>query len=146
MSRVRRTRSGGYRLRIPANERDLLRSLPGQLRDLLETDDPALERLFPPAYPDDADRDREYQDMARADLIDGRRSALEIMESTIDADEVDVDELDAWMRSLNDLRIVLGTRMGVTEETTDHPEREAFALYLYLGWLLEQVVAALGDG
>lgn len=142
MSRIRRTR-GGYRLRLPASERELLRALPAQLRDLLETGDPALERLFPPAYPDDPERDREYRDLARADLIDGRRSALDIVEETIDADHLDEEQLEAWMRSLNDLRLVLGTRLGITEETADHAEKEPFALYLYLGWLLEQIVEAL---
>ena len=47
--RIRRTRKGTFALNIPREERDALRSLPGQLRDLLATDDPALERLFPPA-------------------------------------------------------------------------------------------------
>ena len=47
--RVRRTRRGDFQLRIPAQEREVLRGLPGQLRALLGTDDPALERLFPPA-------------------------------------------------------------------------------------------------
>src|SRR5205823_1081916 len=50
--RVVRTRKGDFELRLPAGERDILRSLPGQLRELLTTDDPALERLFPPAYKD----------------------------------------------------------------------------------------------
>ena len=43
--RVQRDRKGGYRLKLPQEERELLRSLPDQMRDVLQTDDPALRRL-----------------------------------------------------------------------------------------------------
>ena len=55
--RIERTRTGDIRLRLPRDERALLRSLPAQLRRLLveAPDDPSLERLFPPAYDDAED-------------------------------------------------------------------------------------------
>ena len=61
--RISRTRHGTYALRLPGPERDLLASLVDQLRELLEvtTDDPSVRRLFPTAYHDDPERDREYQ-------------------------------------------------------------------------------------
>jgi hypothetical protein len=71
------------------------------------------------------------------------------MEATIDAERLDEEQLSAWLASLNGLRLVLGTRLDVTEDMYEQgpPERHgrspAFALYLYLGWLEEQVVAAL---
>ena len=46
-SRIQRDRKGGYRLRLPAEERELLGSLPSQFRAVLQTDDPSLRRLFP---------------------------------------------------------------------------------------------------
>ena len=150
--RVRRTRRGDFQLRIPAQEREVLRGLPGQLRALLGTDDPALERLFPPAYPDDPDRDAEYAEMVRADLLAGRLSSLQVMEATLEATRLDEEQLTAWLGALNDLRLVLGTRLDVTEELYDAPIAEddpnapAHTLYLYLGWLQEQVVEALAAG
>jgi hypothetical protein len=150
--RVTRTRRGAYRLRLPSGERDLLRTLPGQLRDLLGTDDPALERLFPPAYPDDAVRQAEYEGMVRDELAAGRRSALDVMEATIDAERLDEEQVLAWLGALNDLRLVLGTRLDVTEETygrpvpRDDPSAAQLALYHYLSWLEEQVVEALAAG
>lgn len=150
--RVRRTRRGDFQLRLPAGERELLRTLPGQLRELLATDDPALERLFPPAYPDDPERDREYRGLVRDDLVAGRLGSLEVMERTIDASRVDEDELVAWLGALNDLRLVFGTRLDVSEDLSgraispEDPRAPAFAAYVYLGWLQEQVVEALAAG
>ena len=53
--RIERTRKGELRLRLPAAERDALRSVPDQLRTLLtqQPEDPSLYRLFPAAYGDD---------------------------------------------------------------------------------------------
>lgn len=149
--RVSRARDGTFRLRLSPEERDLLRSLPGQLRALLDADDPALERLFPPAYPDDPELETEYAGLVRDDLRKQRATSLEVMESTLDADRLDEEELAAWLGALNDLRLVLGTRLGVTEEMYEQgfpeedPEAPRYALYQYLGWLEEQVVAALAE-
>src|SRR5438270_13950356 len=91
--RIRRTRRGRYQIRLPAEERDLLRPLPGQLKELLEEDDPSLRRLFPPAYLDDPERDAEYQRLMRADLLERHRAALDVMTDTIDADELVEEQL-----------------------------------------------------
>ena len=47
-ARIERTRRGDYRLRLPRGEREALRPLPGQFRELLTSEDPSLVRLFPP--------------------------------------------------------------------------------------------------
>jgi hypothetical protein len=139
-------------LRLPQQERELLRSLPGQLRELLGTDDPALRRLYPPAYEDQPDQQREYDRLVRGDLTRERVEALEVVERTIDAPRLTEEELMAWLGALNDLRLVLGTRLEVTEEMyevglpEDDPRATAFGLYAYLGWLQEQVVEALAQG
>ncbi len=151
-AKVRRLRSGRYKVDLDSWERDLLRTLPGQLRELLDTDDPALERLFPPAYLDDDERNDEYQRLMRSDLLGGRTRALDVLEATIDATEVDEDQLVAWMGVLNDLRLVLGTRLDVSEDLDlaamelDPDHGPAYALYGYLGYLQEWVVRALQSG
>lgn len=150
--RVKRTRRGDFQVRLPANERDLLRELPVQLRQLLASDDPVLERLFPPAYLQDAERAAEYRRLMRDDLVASHESALRVMEATIDAERLDEEQLGAWLSALNDLRLVLGTRLDVSEELSefdadpDDPRAPALALYGYLGWLQEQVVEALAAG
>jgi hypothetical protein len=133
-------------------ERELLRSLPQQLRELLEANDPAVGRLFPPAYGEDDPRSAEYDALMRGDLLAERLRALEVMESTLDAPRLDQEQVTAWLSALNDIRLVLGTTLDVTEETYERdvdemsasdPGAQAHALFLYLGWLEEQVVEAL---
>jgi hypothetical protein len=148
---IRPSGDGRYRVRLESWERDVLRTLPAQLRDQLDTDDPALERLFPPAYlgADDAERNDEYRRLVRSDLLASHQGALDILEETVDASELDEAQLAAWMGALNDLRLVLGTRLDVSEDMDDEPFDEddprahGFALYRYLSELQWMVVEAL---
>jgi hypothetical protein len=151
-SGIQRTRRGDFRVRLSRAERDLLRSLPGQLRELLGTDDASLRRLFPPAYADDPQREAEFRGLVRDELLAEKRAALRVVEATADADRLTEEQVTAWLAALNDLRLVLGTRLDVTEEMYEEglPDRDpgaaSFAVYGYLGWLEEQVVAALASG
>jgi hypothetical protein len=137
-------RSGRFQLRLSGDERDLLRSLPDQLKDLLEENDPSLRRLFPPAYENDPERDAEYQRLMREDLVERRRLALDTMARTVDAPDLSEEELTGWLGALNDFRLVLGTQLDVTEDDPliDTPEH---ALYHYLTYLEDSVVSALAD-
>jgi hypothetical protein len=148
--RVKRTRKGDFEVRLPADERELLRSVAPQLRQMLDGDlaDPTLRRLFPTAYAQDAERDREYHALVRDDLADRRRAAVDTLVATLDETRLSEEQLLAWMGSINDLRLVLGTRLDVSEETDlaadpSDPEAPLLALYAYLGFLLEAIVAAL---
>ena len=149
--RIERDGDGGYRLRLPAEERDVLRGLPAQLRALLQTSDPSLERLFPPAY-DDAAADDEYGELVRGDLLDGKLEALAVVEETVDAKHLTEEQLEAWLGALESLRLVLGTQLDVSEASyeqeldPDDPRAPALALYGYLSWLQEQAVEALAAG
>jgi hypothetical protein len=153
--RVKRLGPDRYRIQLPEQERDVLRSLVPQLRELLTTDDPSLTRLFPTAYPDDPERDAGYQALVRDELLEKRFASLDVLEATIDAAdghrELSGDELSAWMRALNDLRLVLGTRLDVTEDDDagdidpSDPDAPAWAIYHYLAMLLTFVVDALAD-
>jgi hypothetical protein len=146
---IRRTRKGDYAVSLSSEERDVLRQLPGQLRELLGSEDPSLRRLFPTAYPDDEELEAEYRQLMADDLIETHRSALHLMEATIDGDRLTEDELVGWLGALNNLRLVLGTRLDVTEDLDfellepDDDRRPAFALYHYLTWLQDHVVTAL---
>lgn len=148
--RVRRNRKGLFEVRLPDQERALLRSVVPQLGELLEGDlsDPAMRRLFPVAYADDPAKDAEYQRLVRDELAERRRVAVRTMLDTIDASQLDEAQLLAWMGAINDLRLILGTRLDVSEETPmaaepDDPEGPLVALYAYLGFLLETIVEAL---
>jgi Domain of unknown function (DUF2017) len=149
LRRVRRTRRGDYEIRLPQEERELLRSLPGQLREMLGTADPSLRRLFPPAYPDDPNHNAEYEGLVREDLTAERLQALQVLEETASARRLDEERMSGWLKALNDLRLVLGTKLDVTEDMDDdevpaRPEdAQLFLVYRYLTALQWQVVEAL---
>src|SRR5438093_542532 len=119
--RVRRAGPGEYALKLPDAERTLLRALPGQLRELLVADDPSVVRLFPAAYPADPGRDAEYRGLVHDDLLAQRLAAIDTVEATVDATRHDEEQLLAWLGALNDLRLVLGTRLDVSEEMESPP-------------------------
>jgi hypothetical protein len=139
---VKRTRPGRYQLHLSKDERELLRSLPVQLNELLDRNDPSLERLFPPAYENEPELDAEYQRLMREDLVERRRVALDAMTATLDADSLSEEELTAWLGALNDFRLVLGTQLGVTEDEIPE-ETPEYGLYHYLTYLEDSVVTAL---
>lgn len=150
--RVERTPAGRYRLHLPETERAVVHDLAGQLREVLvvTTDDPVVRRLFPTAYNDDAERDREYQQLVRDELLERRLAALATLEETLERDELSEEELSGWLTALNDLRLVLGTRLDVSEDPDevdlDDPDAPIHAVYEYLGFLLSEVVDALEGG
>lgn len=153
--RVKRVGRDRFKVDLPDVERELLRSLFPQLRELLASDDPSLTRLFPTAYPDDPERDAGYHALVRDELLEKRFASLDLVESTLTADgavELDGDELASWMRAVNDLRLVLGTRLDVGEDDDPiefdpaDPDAAAWQVYHYLGGLLSFIVEALaGD-
>ena len=150
MARVRRTAAGHYRLRLPREERELLRSLLAQLGELLGSDDPSLRRLRPPAHADDPELERQYRELVGDELDRGRLRSISLMAETVDAERLDEEHMAAWLHAVNDLRLVIGTRLDVTEDLyeeglpEDDPRSPTFAVYAYLGWLQEQVVDAMG--
>ena len=153
--RIRRTRHGDFEVRLPPEERQLLVTMVGALRAALEGDvrtEPTLRRLFPPAYahPADEDAEAEYQALMHDELMASRRAALEVLEATASRDRLDEPELLAWMTALNELRLVLGTRLDVSEDDEplpdpDDPAAPLHEIYHYLGVLLEAVIDALED-
>jgi uncharacterized protein DUF2017 len=148
--RIERTGDGDYVLRLAEEERGLLRQLPIDLRSLLEVapEDPVLRRLFPPAYEDERD-EAAYRDLMGDELLEGRRRSLQVLAETAEAERLTGEQAQAWLTALNDLRLVLGTRLEVRDGTLledlaeDDPRAPELALYAYLSWLQEQLVEAL---
>ena len=154
MSRlIKRRRDGRIEVRLGEAERDVLVHVLGQLRDALvgDPDDPMLQRLFPPAYADDPEKEAGFRALARDELLESRLAAIDAVEASLDAQFLDPDAAGAWMRSLNALRLVLGTRLDVTEDDDrgiepDDPDAPARALYYFLSNLVDELVDALAAG
>lgn len=153
-------------LQLSLAEVSQLAALVAQFAELLDesrpSEDPALDRLAPDAYPDDADASAEFHRLTRGDLLSRRaddagavRRSLDESGAVRDPSELDDDtaaqtaivtldhaEATSWMRTLTAVRLVLASRLGIEhdEHATDDPRA---VVYDWLGMLLEGVVAAV---
>ena len=140
-------RDGSIAINLDDDQRGLLRHLFGELRDILMLDDDdGLRRLYPTAYPNDVERDAGYQALVHGELMEKRLEALDEVEATVDNKDLTPEQLGLWMTSINELRLILGTKLDVSEEDTEidpeAPDAQPRLIYMHLGWLLEQIVAA----
>ncbi|MBW3593162.1 MAG: DUF2017 domain-containing protein [Actinobacteria bacterium] len=140
----------GFRFHLAREERALLERLAVELESALDgSDDPALGRLFPDAYEDDDAAAADYRELVGRDLREERRAAARVLRETLGRGTLSENEVDAWLRALNDLRLVLGTRLGVTEELYEHeldpadPRAPELAVFFYLTWLQERMIQAV---
>ena len=118
-------------------------------------EDPALARLFPDGYRDDDAAAADFRRYTEGGLREGKRSAIVRALATLDSPGtkrvIGPEDADAWLRSLTDLRLVLGERLGVTEDweerlealDDDDPMLGAYWLYDRLTMLQESLVQAL---
>ncbi len=154
--RISRSRRGGYDLRLPPGERALLAALPGQLGHLLGemardggAPPEALRRLFPVAYVRDELAEATYEAIMRRELLEHHQEALEVLARTSTAEHLDEDQAASWLAAVNDLRLVLGTSLGVTEEAAPPDESDpAFSdwvYYSYLSYLQGELIDALSE-
>jgi hypothetical protein len=146
---IRRGRGGKIRVDLEPEERALLRQVAGEVTALLDEapDDPSLQRLRPPAHDDEA-LEREYRNLAGAQLDAGHKSALATLAETAGHDNLSDEEADAWLRALNDARLVLGTQLDIAEDfdwstVEGDPRAPELAVYAYLSWIQEQLIAAV---
>lgn len=153
----------GFLIELGEDEATLVVRLLDELRQLLTNPSPdsserlLIVRLFPVAHPGDEVAEAEYQRLMRDDLVQSKLEAIDRVESVLTAERrsdrvVDEAGLVAFMQSLNGIRLVLGTMLGVTddptqEEVDEQLEKSAeYHLYAYLSWLLEHCVRAVsGD-
>jgi hypothetical protein len=146
---VRRRHDGRFEITMGDVERRDLRVYLEQLRDLLLGDDPLLRRLFPPAYLHDPERDQDYQQLMKGQLIESRFASIEVMEATLAEQFIDEAALTRWMQAINSLRLVVGTRLDVSETPApldrDDPDLQLRMLYEELGWMLAHIVEALTE-
>lgn len=148
--------AGGVRVRLTPDERDVLSTIPAQLRDVFRGEagpDELLARLFPPAY-DDAAAEAEFHLTRGSELAELRSETLDrFLTSMLKGEdhrahwvvELDWDEAHAWLQVVNDSRLVLATAEGITTEADWDipPETPQRLLLHWLGWLQEQLVQAL---
>jgi hypothetical protein len=158
--RIRRTPDGRIALRLVPREREILTALAAELAaettaDIETSDvplDEGLARLRPDAVKGDVAASAAFRELTATDLEEGRAARFATVAETIERDSLDEAQAAAWLGAVNDLRLVHGTRLGVTEETGAQPVDETdpdagrTIVFLWLGWIEEQLVEALAAG
>ena len=122
-------------------------------------EDPALARLFPDGYTDDPEASADFRRYTEPGLRSAKHERLATALSTLGEEPhkmvLDADEAQAWLGALNDSRLVLGERLGVTEDLEelisalgeDDPRLALLWVYDRLTYLQESLVQALwGSG
>jgi hypothetical protein len=122
-------------------------------------DDPVLKRLFPTAYPDDAEAASDFRRFTERDLraqkVAEAQVVLDRLESTgLGAHDLKIprEEVDAWLRTLTSVRLAVATRLGITDTATaeelnelpdDDPRLFMVSVYDWLGFAQETMINAL---
>jgi uncharacterized protein DUF2017 len=139
----------------PAGDLRGLAEALGLTEDASLPDDPALARLLPDAYPDDPDASREFRRYTekdlRADKVAAARTVLATLPERGGRIRLSQPEAQMWLRALNDIRLALGVRLGVTEDAAeemgrlrpDDPRYGVLAVYDWLSGTQESLVRAL---
>lgn len=142
-------RAGAFQVELDDGYRQILSQLMQQFLDLLEDPGaPVLHRLFPPAYSDPSDlvRQEEYRGLMQEDLVERHREEARAVLESAQARTLTEEQLMAWSRSVNGLRLALGTWLDVSEDgepaAAGSVEESA---YQWLSWLLEEAMEALSQ-
>ncbi|WP_403024315.1 DUF2017 domain-containing protein [Salinibacterium sp. GXW1014] len=145
---------GAVVAQIEEAEVALLSTLARQAADVVaaaDFDDPAVGRILPDAYPDDPEASAEFRRFTQADLA-GRKlaNAGVILEALDEVREGELrlrpEQVQAWLRSLTDVRLILATRLGIQAEgDEDRPGVDPMMrdVYDWLGFVQNSLIEAI---
>lgn len=118
-------------------------------------DDPVLARLLPDGYSDDPDASAEFRRYTEESLRSGKVASARTVLASLPSGGGDVQlsepECQQWLRALNDVRLALSVRLGITDENEDLSEhlavddpRSAYIwVYQWLAHLQDSLIEAL---
>jgi hypothetical protein len=145
-----RRRAELLRVQLADSESHLLAGLIEDFAAMLtqaDKTDPALQRLYPDGYSDDDEASAEFRELVQADLTTARTGRLQACRAelpdgsgTITLSE---EAADRWLRVLNDLRLTLGVRLGVTEEDQLDSADPLANIYSWLSAVQDLLVSQL---
>lgn len=109
-----------------------------------EPQDPVVARLLPNAY-EDPERAAEFRRLSEASLRATKLAHIAVVREQLHHEPIVITEdVRAWLAFLADARLMIGTRLDVSEDDdmlpSDDPERN---LYVYLGYLQQSLVEEL---
>ncbi len=133
-----------------------------------EPDDPVLARLLPSAYRDDFEDAADFRRLTERSLAEHKLRNSQLIVDTLreagfDPDiedgpvlEVELTESSAlgWLTALNDVRLALSIRLGITDEqdssdllaSADDSKSAMAEIYEWLGFIQESLVGSIRVG
>jgi hypothetical protein len=153
---------GSLDARLSDAEAEALRRVAADILDeLKDTADPGMRRLFPPAYEKEPELEQEFASLTRDELLERKRNGALAVIASIDGGKtkrglwsarLDEETSQSWLGLINDARLILGTRLNVTDDEPheplppDHPDAPSHNIYIYLSALEWSLVETLMSG
>ena len=143
--------------RVDHDHEDPLAAMVGITSHDSPPEDDVLRRLLPNAYADEVDASefRRYTESTLRGKKQAHAMSMRMYLKSADDGIVDLDHdnANAWLGAINDIRLALGVRLNVQENTSevlellspDDPLRGVYSVYTWLGWLQESLLSALMD-
>jgi hypothetical protein len=147
--------------RLEPAETRIVALLLDQLEQLLTAEiedvagDPVIARLLPAGHRSDPEIAADYREMTESALRSGKADDLATVRASLPPDggtvRLDPEQATAWLRTSNDLRLALGTRLDIQEDTEPpedlaSEEGQQLAVYYWLTGLQGSLVDALAAG
>ena len=117
--------------------------------DASRPSDPVLTRLYPDAYPEDAEASLEFRRFTERSLRTASIDrAVRVRARLVPQQDVSLDHEGwaDWVGLVNDLRLALGTRLDISESleesemAEDDPRAPLFDLYGWLTWMQDTLI------
>ena len=127
----------------------LARQLEQVVDDRAEQGDPLVRRLFPEAYREDPDAAAEFRRYTRDALRSYKTAGADAVAAALTLSprvELDRGAADRWARTLTDIRLMVGTRIGLEDDDSEVPEDLVGEIYHWLTELQGGIIAALDGG
>lgn len=143
----------------PMQDADPLAEIVGIDETVAHPTDEAMVRLFPDAYVDDDEASMEFRRFTERGLRERRREQSKTVELLLERANqgpttLAEPEARAALGVLNDMRIVLGVRLGIEQDEDswedlfepDDPRRHLHVAYQWLTWLQQELIVSMTSG
>lgn len=123
------------------------------------SDDPVLKRLFPNAYPHDAQASSDFRRYTERDLKTKKVVDAQVVLAALASTELGAQvlrippaEADAWLRTLTSVRLAVAARLDITDSESaerlvelpdDDPRTFMVSVYDWLGFAQETLLSSL---